>query len=361
MTTHVDQRGRFTGKGGRCLRVVGVDEWRAMAADDQAAVVASIARRAKDAGFPHFNLSRAERLCRFSELTAYDRSGLIRQGVIGTAAHALGVCWHYHPHHWSVRCGTNRPPMDVWNDDERLRAAIRKQIPHSHRSGGYSVDDDGAYMSPGDIRKAISRATGVQRVSNFRPTAAAAIFDRFCRVAAYDPCGGWGGRMLGAIASAAVERYVCCEPSTQTAHGLKSLARDFAHLTTTECVVVKKPAEDHEPERRTFDLVFTSPPYGRTEVYSDEPTQSCHRYPIIAAWTEGFLRPMIQRAAYALVPRGWLVLNVANTRQHPTLVPDVERIASEEGFDQHPGMLLSLSNVQAGGLKTEPVLVFRLR
>jgi 16S rRNA G966 N2-methylase RsmD len=361
MSSSTDAKGRFTGKGGRCQSVVGLDEWKAMSDGEQSAVVAAIASRAKQSGFPHFNLTRADRLCRFDELTAYDRRRLIRETVIGTTAHGLGICWHYHPHHWGVKCGTNRPPIDVWDDEARLQAAIRKQIPHCHRTGGYSVDSDGPYMSAGDLRKAISRATGVQRVSNFRPTAAAAIFDRFCRVACWDPCGGWGGRMLGAIASAAVERYVCCEPSTQTARGLKELARDFAHLTSTDCVVHKKCAEDHEPDRRSFDLVFTSPPYGRTEVYADEPTQSCHRYPIVAAWTEGFLRPLIQRAAYALVPRGWLILNVANTRQHPSLVADVERIAAEESFEQHPGLMLALSNVQSGGLKTEPVLVFRLR
>lgn len=332
-----------------------------MPREEQAAVVGTIARRAREEGFPHFRLSRSERLCRFAELTAYDRKHLLKNGLIGSSVHGLNVCWHYHPHHWSVKCGTNRPPVDVWNSEERLRAAIAKAIPHCHRAGGYSVDEVGPYMSAGDLRKAIGRATGVQRVSNFRPTAAAVIYDRFCRVAAFDPCGGWGGRMLGAIVSRNVERYVCCEPSTQTANGLKSMSRHLSHLTSTECTVIKKPAEDYEPERRSFDLVFTSPPYGRTEVYSTEPTQSCHRYPLIAAWTEGFLRPMIQRAAYGLVPRGWLVLNVANTRQHPTLVADVERVAAEEGFEQHQGLLLGLSNIQSGGLKTEPVLVFRLR
>lgn len=361
MTTSIDKLGRFTGKGGRCDYVVSLTAYKKKPKAEQEAVVRQIAERARAAGFPHFKFSRAEKLCRFSELTAYDRSGLISNRVIGISNHGLGLCWSYHPHHWSVKCGCQRPVMDAWNDPERLLAAIAKSIPHNHRTGGYSVDEDGPYMSPGDLRKSLSRATGVQRVSNFRPTAAAAIYDKFCCGAAWDPCGGWGGRMLGAIASKRVDRYVCCEPSTQTSQGLKQLSKDLAHLTSTDCSVVKKPAEDYEPPRREFDLVFTSPPYGSTEVYSSEATQSCNRYPLLAAWTEGFLRPMIQRAAYALVPRGWMLLNVANTRQHPTLVEDVERVAGEEGFGQHAGLQLAMSNIQRGGLKTEPVLVFRLR
>lgn len=136
---------------------------------------------------------------------------------------------------------------------------------------------------------------------------------------------------------------------------------DLAHLTSTVCAVHKVPAEEYTPDRMAFDLVFTSPPYGRTEIYSDEPTQSCNRYPIVAAWTEGFLRPVVQRAAYALRHRGWLLVNVADTRQHPTIVQDVERVASEEGFAQQQNILMEMSSVRRGGLKTEPILVFRLR
>jgi len=44
-----------------------------------------------------------------------------------------------------------------------------------------------------------------------------------------------------------------------------------------------------------------------------------------------------------------------------TLVEDVERVASEEGFDQHPGLQLAMSNIQRSGIKCEPVLCFRLR
>jgi hypothetical protein len=151
--------------------------------------------------------------------------------------------------------------------------------------------------------------------------------------------------MLGAIASRNVKRYVACDPSSETFSGLRKMVKDLAHITSTDCVIHKTPAEEYEPDRRAFDLVFTSPPYGRTEIYSDEPTQSCHRYPLLAAWTEGFLRPVVQRAAYALCPRGWLLLNVANTRQHPTIVEDVERVAAEEGFQQHPTLLMEMSGM----------------
>jgi 16S rRNA G966 N2-methylase RsmD len=271
------------------------------------------------------------------------------------------LCWHYHPHHWSIRCASARTAVQTWEDDSHLRAAIAKAVTQPYLKWSHSRDEQGPYLAPSHLRAALRRASSVQRVSCFRPTAAAAIYDRFCTGATWDPCAGFGGRLLGAIASANVRRYVACDPSSKTFSGLGKMARDLSHLTSTSCAIYKTPAEEHEPERRAFDLVFTSPPYGRTEIYSDEPTQSCNRYPLVAAWTEGFLRPVVQRAAYSLCPRGWLLLNVASTRQHPTIVDDVERVAAEEGFQQHPTLLMEMSSVRRGGLKTEPILCFRLR
>lgn len=342
-------------------KVVSFAEWRAFSPAEQDAIVEQLLARARDGGFPHFRLSRAERLCKFSELTAYDRSSLWKNGTIGTSNHGLGLCWHYHPHHWGVKCAAARTAVQTWEDDGRLRAAIRKAITQPYLRWSHTRDERGPYLSPSHLRAALRRASSVQRVSCFRPTAAAVIYDRFCVGATWDPCAGFGGRMLGAIASRNVGRYVACDPAGQTVTGLRRMIGDLAHLTSTACEVNKIPAEEYTPERRAFDLVFTSPPYGRTEIYSDEPTQSCHRYPIVAAWTEGFLRPVLQRAAHALTPRGWLLVNVANTRQHPTIVEDVERVAGDEGFAQHPTILMEMSSVRRGGLKTEPVLAFRLR
>lgn len=342
-------------------KVVPFSEWRALSPAEQDLIVEQLLARARESGFPHFRLTRAERLCRFSELTAYNRSALWKEGVIGTSNHGLGLCWHYHPHHWSVKCAGARTAIQTWEDDHKLRAAIRKAITQPYLKWSHTRDERGPYLAPSHLRAALRRASSVQRVSCFRPTAAAVVYDRFCGGSTWDPCAGFGGRLLGAIASRSVARYVACDPAGRTVSGLRKMIGDMAHLTSTACEVHRVPAEEYEPDPRSFDLVFTSPPYGRTEIYSDEPTQSCHRYPIVAAWTEGFLRPVVQRAARALVPDGWLMLNVANTRQHPTIVDDVQRVAAEEGFAQQATLLMEMSSVRRGGLKTEPILAFQLR
>ena len=60
---------------------------------------------------------------------------------------------------------------------------------------------------------------------NFQPMVAAAIYTRFAGPGAviFDPCAGWGGRLLGAAAAQA-RKYIACEVSSQTCAGLQKMA-----------------------------------------------------------------------------------------------------------------------------------------
>ena len=85
----------------------------------------------------------------------------------------------------------------------------------------------------------------------------------------WDPCGGWGGRLLGAYLSGVVAEYTCCEPSTLTHRGLSAMADDIGRWCghgsdrrRMKCRVLLEGAE--EVTRGTIgevDMVFTSPPY----------------------------------------------------------------------------------------------------
>lgn len=51
------------------------------------------------------------------------------------------------------------------------------------------------------------------------------LYDRYCpeNAIVLDPCGGWGGRMLGAYCSDKVKRYDCMDACSETVYGLKHL------------------------------------------------------------------------------------------------------------------------------------------
>ena len=60
-------------------------------------------------------------------LLKYDRTRLIEKDVIGQTMHAMSLCWHFHPHAWSVRCGGRLSPLDTFADSDRLDNALSRR------------------------------------------------------------------------------------------------------------------------------------------------------------------------------------------------------------------------------------------
>ena len=118
--------------------------------------------------------------------------------------------------------------------------------------------------------------------------------------------------MIGAASIGAY--YHGFEPSTRTYSGLLRLGEFLKSFGTgfqykIECL----PFEDADIAGE-YDLALTSPPYYDTEHYSDEATQARNRYADYAAFVDGFLSPMVEKATNAA--RLGLVLNIGS-RQYP--------------------------------------------
>lgn len=314
--------------------------------------ISSVFAYARERGFPHYNLSKSKMMKDFETFKKYDIKKIIDdKNYIKQTFHCMGLCWSYFPHHWEIRTRKMKTPMDIWNDDSLLVKALKSRI-----KWGGKVGIDG-YMSDSDLRKAVRSYSGVQRVSNFRPSAAAAIYDKYCEneSVVWDMSSGFGGRLIGAIRSEKVKTYIGNDPSTLTFNGLEKMAKDFPFI---EIVLNKKGSEDYKPNQK-IDLCFTSPPYFNTEIYSEEDTQSCHKFKEVSSWNENFLRKTIKNCYGVLKDNGKLILNVANVLSHKTLEKDTLEIAKEEGFFLKETLQLKLSTISyKGGHKHEPVFVF---
>ncbi|MFH1602373.1 MAG: hypothetical protein ABIH03_00515 [Pseudomonadota bacterium] len=302
-------------------------------------------------GYPFQRCTPAQRAAQLSQLekssidTAIDAEGNIALQMQG-----LGLCWSYHDHAIDVPCSGHKTVRQFFEDDASLRKTIAKCLKRS------------TSMSDNHFRETIRNIGGVQKPSNFRPLAAAAIYRRAAkmlnrhRMTVWDMCGGYGGRLLGAIASGVVGWYVCTEPCSKTAGGLRRMAYDIgADMRVT---IMERCAEDM-PSGPMFDLCFTSPPYYNTEVYSPEPTQSCNRYGTYPEWLRGFLRPVISKCADSLSYNGLLVLNVADTKQAKTLERDTIKAAESQGLVLFDAMKYLIGRISKGGMSHEPVFWFR--
>ena len=311
-------------------------------------------------GFPQYSLTSQECDKEWDLLQAYDRKGMINSsGQIKQTMHGLGLAWNFFPHHWGISVNGKPTVLDIWNDDILFKKAIARRISR----GGLAWDiNNNPHMTTSIIRKALMACSSAQRVSNFRPTASASIYDRYAGDGmVWDMSCGFGGRLIGAFSSLRVKKYFGCEPSLETYAGLKKLKVKLQTKIYKPCNIFRIGSEDFRLGAKTIDLAFTSPPYFNTERYSDEENQSAIKFPNVEEWNNGFLRKTISNANYCLKNNGYLILNVANVKSHKQLEIDTLEIAKSEGFELVETLQLTLSAIVNGAFKYEPVFVFKKR
>ena len=127
--------------------------------------------------------------------------------------------------------------------------------------------------------------------------------------------------------------------------------------------LICKPFEDAQIPG-TFQLAFTSPPYFKKEIYSDEPTQSCHRYPDFESWLRGFWQVTIEKVADCLESGGLFIVNIQDVKigqQHFPLVTETRQLAQQAGLWLKEMLQIRFSGFGSGldKFKTEPVMVFK--
>ena len=316
----------------------------------------------KAKGFPYYPTDYNWRKGQFAKMMRFDRSTLLKpkDKIVGSSAHGLSLAWSYMPHHWEIQCGTMKTPMEIWNDEEHFKKGIRKLL-----TGTFWEQKEYHNITASDLRSVLRRYSGTQAVSNFRPTAAALMYDKFLEKASplfgtkagttWDMSCGYGGRLLGAIA--ADVNYIGTDPCTETFEGLQQIKEDWAGLNRT-IELHQKGSEEFWPDKNSIDLCFTSPPYFDWEKYSEEETQSYKKYPEVQDWIDGFLWHTIDKCHYGLKVGGILALNVANTKRIKNFEEVTVRIAKEIAYKHIDTWKLQLSS-QTGTPKYEPIFIFQ--
>ena len=301
--------------------------------------------------FPYYPTDYTWRRKEFNQFLQY-QDNLWENKDIKQTMHGLALCWSYMPHSWAVQCKEMNSPLQTFESD--IEKVYKK------------MDQMGHGNTPSGMRKTLRIMTGSQGVSNFRPTAAHAIYNRFLPDGGttWDMSGGYGGRLLGAIKSQI--NYIATEPATETVKGLKEIIKDWSHISNIfrkvpHFEIVQKGSEDFLPDKESLDLCFTSPPYFNTEKYSDEETQSYIKFPTKDKWTDGFLRKTIQNCHYGLKQNRYMLINIANVSSFMSLEDVTIETAVQEGFVHEDTYRLSLSKIRGNGFKYEPIFVFRKR
>ena len=306
----------------------------------------------KQKGFPYYPTDSKWRNDIFNQLVNFKRDTLVdrRNKVIGQSAHGLNLAWSYMEHAWGIKCGKMKTPMEIWEDEEHLTKGLNKIL-----TGTFFMKKPAHMITESDMRSMLRRYSGTQMVSNFRPTAAAAMYDIFVDKdsplegttagTVWDPSMGYGGRLLGAI-SAGVN-YIGTDPCIPTFEGLEKIRDEYGH-SHKSYKLLRQGSETYVPMQNSLDFVFTSPPYFGWEAYGDEPEQSSIKFSTSDMWKEKFLKQTIANAYTGLKPGKYLALNVANTKQYKTFEEDTVDLAKQVGFEHTDTWWLSLSTQQGG-------------
>ena len=250
-----------------------------------------------------------------------------------------GICASFFPNRYRARYKDSPSVFDAWSDDTELRKAIRLQLDSSH---------------PTTALRVLKALVLYHRTpSVFRPAVAKYVCQTYApEGVVWDPCSGYGGRLMGAMA-AGVQRYLGTDVEADTVEGNRHLAQELE--LSSRCTVNNAKAEEFDPGSN-LDLVFTSPPYYNLETYGK--SSDSRSYGSVQAWIQAFLNPVIHRAFNSLKTGGHLVLNLPNRPVCGYRLDSVSLVAARNiGFEERPPIWMPVRSFR-GAAKAEPLLVW---
>ena len=159
------------------------------------------------------------------------------------------------------------------------------------------------------IRRAVYMASGMHNPTYYRPHLAKQIILSTGKKEGilFDPCAGWGGRMLGTVAAG--WQYIGCEPNKETYNNLLRVV-EFLGIQS-QVTLYNLPFEDLKmDELENVDIILTSPPYFNLERYSDEENQSYNKFLSFENWKADWYIPMIEKCIKKLNTNGLSCWNV---------------------------------------------------
>jgi len=239
------------------------------------------------------------------------------------------------------------------------------------------------------------RISVCQYAVNFPPVIAKAVWERYTeefkedeKVYVWDPSSGWGGRILGAM-SVREDRnivYLGNDPNTDhtiyatgvhsgdelldaqpnvftkydevaTFYNTRTAKANALFPHTHEWKVWQLGSEEMQHNKAfqeykgKLSMVFTSPPYFHREVYSEDATQSCHKFSAYEDWRDSFLYDTLKTAYDWLRPGGYICWNIASIKEGKKFVPleeDSCEIMEKLGFEKVEILRLVLGQMPGG-------------
>lgn len=175
----------------------------------------------------------------------------------------------------------------------------------------------------------LRNAIGLRKyiASQFKPSVAKFLYDKFQAKKVLDFSSGWGDRLAAFYASKNTSFYFGIDPNErlfdkyndQISMYNDELKKNGVHK---EVKLVNSPAENIDFKdygNPKFDFIFTSPPYFNIERYTQDEHQSWKKYKKIDSWLENFLFNVLEKAWNQLEDGGVLAINISDVYSNHTI------------------------------------------
>lgn len=198
-------------------------------------------------------------------------------------------------------------------------------------------------------------------VGYFRPMIAKYIFSTYSRRGrVVDFCAGWGGRLIGALATPAVVSYVGIDSNTKMAASYTCIQKIARKGGVSKSVrILHQPAESvNFSTVGKYDCVFTSPPYFGIEKYNKMPDYQSHE-----DWIQRFLFTTLKSICSSIDSDGYVCINIRQEKTEKAMV----QFMKTQGWVVTKKLLMRISAMPGRGSHKstpnygEPIYIFKKR
>lgn len=203
--------------------------------------------------------------------------------------------------------GKNRSPLQVWQEQEGL---IRSICNRCHGDCSLKHLRETLYFQS-------------YEATLYKASLTKVLCDLFCPAGGlyFDPFAGWGDRMLGALASTKVGKYIGVDSNENLFAGYQQILQDF-DPERKRAQFINCPIEDYVIDANSVDFILTSPPYYDYETYVPEKPKPVY-YKSYQTWFYQWMVAVIEKMERILKPGGVLILYVGTTHRCPSFPEDV--------------------------------------
>lgn len=195
----------------------------------------------------------------------------------------------------------NPSPLDYWNKNKMM---IMNETVNKYGS-----------LSIPNIRETLFDKT--RFCNNFRISVALTILRHFKPKSWLDISSGWGDRLLSAVLTPSLKRYVSTDPN-------KDLHPCYQNIINTFCSksVKEKKFKIHDIGfehvdlgDEMFDIVFSSPPFFTLEKYSKYNSNSITHYSNEEIWIKDFFLKSLVKCFNHLNKNGYMILYMGGSKK----------------------------------------------